>query len=309
MDAEPIPSHDTSSGGFLRWRRHHALPPGSACRNCATVLRGPWCFACGQLGEDFHRSAHHLIGEAFEAFFHADGRVVRTLPRLALHPGTLTRDYLLGRRAPQIPPFRLFLTMLLVLFLVGSAVQGPDIAIVGEHGTAAERAEAKAELAKANIAISTGLGAKTDQAVIAWLKARLPQAIDRPDALVSAMGEWAHRFAFLTLPISALLLSIIFAFRRDTYLFDHLIFSMHSLSFQGLLVALVMATWHITGHRSGLLLFASPIHLYAHMRGTYATGCAGTVVRMFVLFMTSSVAFAVLLLGLVIVGLNALGAA
>jgi hypothetical protein len=306
MDAEPIPSHDTSSGGFLRWRRRHALPPGSACRNCATVLRGPWCYQCGQLGEDFHRSAHHLIGEVFEAFFHADGRVVRTLPRLALHPGVLTRDYLLGRRAPQIPPFRLFLTMLLVLFLVGSAVQDPGIVAAGEHGTQAERAVAKAELAKANIAISTGLGADTDQAVNSWLKARLPQAIDRPDALVSAMGEWAHRFAFLTLPISALLLSIIFAFRRDTYLFDHLIFSMHSLSFQGLLVALVMATWHITGHRSGLLLLASPIHLYAHMHGTYATGRAGTVVRMFVLFMTSSVAFAVLLLGLVVVGLNAL---
>jgi hypothetical protein len=309
MDAEQTSPHDTSSGGFLRWRRRHALPPGSACRNCATELRGPWCHQCGQLGEDFHRSAHHLIGEVFEAFFHADGRVLRTLPRLALHPGVLTRDYLLGRRAPQIPPFRLFLTMLLVLFLVGSAVQDPDIAIVGDHGTPAERAEAKAELAKANFNIATGLGPHTDQAITAWLKARLPQAIDRPDVLVSAMGEWAHRFAFLTLPISALLLSIIFAFRRDTYLFDHLIFSMHSLSFQGLLVALVMATWHITGHRSGLLLFASPVHLYAHMHGTYGTGRAGTLVRMSVLFIVSSVAFALLLLGLVLVGLNALGGA
>jgi hypothetical protein len=306
MDNETVSAHQPSAGGFLGWRRRHALPPGSACRNCATVLRGPWCYQCGQLGEDFHRSAHHLIGEVFEAFFHADGRVLRTLPRLAVNPGALTRDYLLGRRAPQIPPFRLFLTMLLILFLVGSALQGSGGIAGMQSGTPSDRAAAKAELAKANITIATGFGSGTDQAIAAWLKARLPQAIDRPDVLVSAMGEWAHRFAFLTLPVSALLLSVIFAFRRDTYLFDHLIFSMHSLSFQGLLVAAVMATWHITAHNSGLLLLASPVHLYAHMRDTYGTGRLGTVLRMIALFAASSIAFALLLLALVIVGLNAL---
>jgi hypothetical protein len=297
------------AGGFLRWRRGHTLPPGAACRNCGTILRGPWCDQCGQLGEDFHRSAHHLIGEALESFFHADGRLFRTLPRLVLEPGPLTRDYLEGKRAPQIPPFRLFLTMLLILFLIGSA-QSPTGILQPTAANNTDRAALKAEMAKTNMNIdfNTGLGASTNQAIMAWLKVRLPLAIEHPDTLIGAMGEWAHRFAFITLPISALLLSFIFAFRRNTFLFDHLIFSMHSLSFQGLLLALVMATSSIAGGISGLLLVASPVHLYAHMRYTYGTGKAGTIVRMIVLFLASSVAFALLLLGLVILGLNALPA-
>ena len=35
--------------------------------------------------------------------------------------------------------------------------------------------------------------------------------------------------------------ALMFFWRRGVYMFDHLIFSMHSLSFQGLLVALAMA--------------------------------------------------------------------
>lgn len=67
------------------------------------VLQGPWCHNCGQLGEDFHRSASHLMAEAFEGFFHADGRLWRTLPRLILHPGRLTRDYLDWSCSSSVP--------------------------------------------------------------------------------------------------------------------------------------------------------------------------------------------------------------
>jgi hypothetical protein len=282
----------------MNWRKRHAPPPGTPCRNCGTLLRGPWCDQCGQLGEDFHRSAHHLIGEVLEGLFDADGRLFTTVPRLVLFPGRLTRAYIEGKRAPQIPPFRLFLTMLLILFLVGSigpgALHAPDIRGVSN----ADRQHAKVEL-------ETGLATSNEVAIAGWLKTRLPAAIDHPDAVFAAMGEWAHRFAFLTLPISAILLSLIFAFRRDTYLFDHLIFSMHSLSFQGLLVSLVMLIGGLTGDFSGLLLLASPIHLYVHMRDTYGTGRAGTIVRMSVLFVASTVAFGLLLLGLVVIGLNA----
>ena len=80
---------------------------------------------------------------------------------------------------------------------------------------------------------------------------------------------------------------------------------MHSLSFQGLLIALVMVGNHFTPAPFALLLLAAPVHLYGHMRGTYSLGAAGTLIRMAVLFLTSSIVFGLLLLGLVIIGLNA----
>ena len=267
--------------------------PGAACPNCRTVLQGPWCYQCGQNGRDFHRSSFHLVGETFENFFHADGRVVRTLPRLLLGPAWLTRNYIEGRRAPQIPPLRLFLTMLLILFLAGS------LSPVSFHPgtTEAERVRAKQELQ-----VDLGEGHK---ALGEWLKERLPKLIDHPDAVTGAMGEWAHRFAFATLPISALLLSLIFVLRRDLYLFDHLIFSMHSLSFQGLLIALVVLGEHFTPLPFALLLLVAPVHLFLHLRGTYGLSAAGTMIRMAVLFLASTITFGLLLLGLVVIGLNA----
>ena len=285
---------DAGPKGFLRWRREHALPPGSACRNCATVLQGPWCHQCGQLGEDFHHSALHLLGETFENFFHADGRVVRTLPRLILEPARLTKDFLNGKRAPQIPPLRLFLTMLLILFLAGS-ISPSDFSAMST--TDADRARIKQSLK-----IDLGEGHK---AVEDWLKVRLPRVIDHPDTVARAMGEWAHRFAFAVLPISALLLSLIFVFRRDLYLFDHLIFSMHSLSFQGLLITLVLLGKYIAPDLFALLLLAAPVHLYIHMRGTYGLSSVGTLIRMGILSLTSAIVFGLLLLGLVIIGVNA----
>ena len=41
----------------------------------------------------------------------------------------------------------------------------------------------------------------------------------------------------LMLPIAALMLSVLFVFKKGVYVFDHLIFSMHSLAFQGLLLS------------------------------------------------------------------------
>jgi hypothetical protein len=57
-----------------------------------------------------------------------------------------------------------------------------------------------------------------------------------------------------------------------------------------------------------LLLLASPVHLFAHMRGVYGTGKFGTLVRMAVLGMLTAIAFSLLLAALVIVGLEGLRA-
>ena len=95
-------------GGFFRFgrRKEHIVPIGTPCANCATPLQGPWCHACGQLGEDFHRSTLKLVGEVFEGLLHLDGRMWNTQPDLFRHPARLTRASLEGHRAPQIPPLR-----------------------------------------------------------------------------------------------------------------------------------------------------------------------------------------------------------
>lgn len=68
------------------------------------------------------------MAEVVEGLLHADGRLWRTLPDLMFRPGRLTRSFLEGHRAPQTPPPRLFLVVLLALFLVGGLTSGVKMA-------------------------------------------------------------------------------------------------------------------------------------------------------------------------------------
>ena len=91
------------------------------------------------------------------------------------------------------------------------------------------------------------------------------------------------------------------AFKRGVYVFDHLIFSMHSLSFQGLLLTTIFLGSLLTGW-VWWLIAAAPAHLFFHMRATYRISTLGTLIRMWLLFVGSAVAVGFLLLALVIVG-------
>ena len=112
------------------------------------------------------------------------------------------------------------------------------------------------------------------------------------------------------LPIAALILGLLFVFQRRFYLFDHLIFVMHSLSFQGLLLSTVflLDATGVTAITSGasLLLFASPVHLFVHMRGTYKSSILGTLLRMVLLFVLSVLAFVALFTALIWTSMAAL---
>jgi hypothetical protein len=292
----------------------HALPIGAPCPNCGTPLQGAWCHACGQKGEEYHRSIWHLIAEAFEGLTHVDGRVWKTLPRLIVRPGQLTRDYLDGHRASQIPPFRLFLVALLLVFVAGGLSVSANPTDFKMRPISDPRTLAKmspSDRADIDAAMKQIRAASAEKAVLAvhapagskaFWTTQVRNALDNPESVIAAMEQWGHRLAFLMLPIAALLLAPLFAFRRGVYLFDHLIFSMHSLSFQGLLLTLVFLVGLAVQGAAWLLVLA-PVHLFVHMRRTYGTGAFGTLWRMVLLFIGSTIAVSVLLVGLIIIGL------
>jgi hypothetical protein len=84
------------------------------CANCATRLQGAYCHVCGQSAHGHKKALRHLAWEAIEGMFHLDGRLATTLPALFFRPGRLARDYMEGRIARHVPPFRMFLVALLV---------------------------------------------------------------------------------------------------------------------------------------------------------------------------------------------------
>lgn len=90
----------------------------ASCANCGAPIVAAYCGACG------HRADHHVlsigefIGEAVEVFTHADSRLWRTFVRLLTRPGYLTQQFIAGRRASYPPPFRLYIVLSVVFFIV-----------------------------------------------------------------------------------------------------------------------------------------------------------------------------------------------
>lgn len=112
--------------GRVTQKAHEPPPAGAVCPNCDHVLTGRFCAECGQSSDLRHRSIGHLIWEGIEGLLHLDGRLWRTVPALFVRPGALGRDYLEGRIARHVPPFRMFLVALLI-FIV-SAEHDVDVA-------------------------------------------------------------------------------------------------------------------------------------------------------------------------------------
>ncbi|MGB5510986.1 MAG: DUF3667 domain-containing protein [Woeseiaceae bacterium] len=102
------------------------------CLNCGARLGGQYCGTCGQRSLSRLISIWQLLAEAFGDLFELDSRLWRTLRPLLIRPGQLTRDYLLGRRARYMPPFRMYLVLSVIFFVVAFFDPRDDLGLLFE---------------------------------------------------------------------------------------------------------------------------------------------------------------------------------
>jgi hypothetical protein len=150
------------------------------CANCHAALSGEYCAACGQRHEPHVHTVAHFASEALESVSHADSRLWRTLWYLISRPGFLTQEFFAGRRVSYLPPFRLYLVISVVFFLVVSLPEGTKI-IIDDNPTA-ERVQAMNEAA-ASLEKEAGPGGENRKAVAARIRAQAEreQAALEPD--------------------------------------------------------------------------------------------------------------------------------
>ena len=104
------------------------------CLNCGEVLRGQHCSHCGQRAKVRVLSLGTLLRDLLGDITNFDSRIWRTLKPLAFSPGTLTVEYLRGRRTHYSPPFRMYLILSVAFFLLTTVGGSPGDVLNFEVG-------------------------------------------------------------------------------------------------------------------------------------------------------------------------------
>jgi len=294
----------------------------NVCANCGARVTGEYCAECGQLVADFHRPILGLVRDSLADSLSLDGRIARTLPALLFRPGRITRAYLEGKRARYVPPFRLFLLASLLFFTAlftmtdrNGWLDGIHIVKQGDGGFQVLMGEAPGdgsdgeEMTPEEVSefLTDDVEAAEDSDVsVDDLSNLVTKIFEDQKLIIVGIQQWAPRLSLLLLPIMAINLALLYAWRRKIYVYDHVIVSLHFQSWLYIGGTLLILLGVIFGGQIAWALFLIPFYLYRLLRETYQRGRFTTSMRVFSLVLVLMINLVVLSIGAMVVGyLNA----
>ncbi|WP_299246617.1 DUF3667 domain-containing protein [uncultured Aquimarina sp.] len=101
-------------GRFLKKYR------GNECLNCGVPLDiiDRYCHNCGQINTIKKLSFKDFFNEFFASIFSYDSRLRHTVVGLLFKPGMISKDYIEGKRIKYANPFRFFLSVSILFFII-----------------------------------------------------------------------------------------------------------------------------------------------------------------------------------------------
>jgi hypothetical protein len=202
------PRRGNRKGKFCRVE-YAAMSEAKACITCGSHHVGKFCANCGEKRPSHHDySIAHFFEHVFETFTHFDFKALRAFKLLLFRPGFLTREYLDGKKKAFVGPIQLFVIANILFAFLGSSTFRTPLSVQLSNPPRAEMKRAYAEEARAH----SGLP---------------PEDFER--SFNANAGVQAKTWIFLIIPMLALLMAILYGFRR--YYFEHLVFSTHFLAF------------------------------------------------------------------------------
>ena len=274
---------------------------GTPCANCGRPLAGKYCAACGQRHEPHIHSLREFMSEATESLTHADSRVWRTLWPLLAKPGFLTKEFLDGHRARYLPPFRLYLVLSVVFFIVAASGHSDPkfiqfnmdiggvpltvgtVAVDHDPKNPSETPEQRAH----RICDDSNYGGPG----ASWIQPRIVAGCrkivaDNGHEAKQALYHNVPRALIVLLPILALVMRAMY---RRRYYVEHLLFFLHTHSFAFvfltvyvLVIRFIDSGWVMALATLALALLG-PYYTYRAMRRVYEQGAWLTRLKFVVL--------------------------
>ena len=204
-----------------------------ACPECETALVGDHCHGCGEKRPEARDlSLRYFFTEAMQELTSVEhSKLFHTIWALLFRPGFLTNEWIAGRRKRYLKPLNLCLGIL-ALSLFAYSVYKP-VSIYNLDSLLARSGSPDA--------------IKPYEHLAAKKQMELSVFFDR------SSEKWQHYMSLSPLPLVgafALVLQFVFMFSRR-YFVEHLVFSMHFLSFTTLTVVLLWPVYFFIGIKQG----------------------------------------------------------
>ena len=230
------------------------------CLNCGTLVAGRYCQHCGQENVEVKESVWRLLMHFIEDLTHFDGKLWKTLKLLLWKPASLTKYYMDGKRATYLHPIRMYLFVSAVFFLViftGGPSNPNEIKQRENAKIAAQVPKQKLDsaLKEAN-AFKLQIGRDTFdyKSIEAYETAQKKLSMTNRDnwfvsklakqqihlnqkykgdkfevgkAIIEQFQHYFSRILYISLPIFAFFVWILYRRNKEHFFVDHLIFSIH----------------------------------------------------------------------------------
>ena len=251
-------------------------PLSVVCKNCETEFSGHYCNNCGQSVKDFDRPFKVLIFDIAGTMWAFDTRLFKTLKAIFLKPGQVPLDYVHGKRARYMPPFRLYIFISFIFFML------MNISFKSSFNEADKQEGPGIE----NVITINGSvnGEEIDPADTKKAEDMITKVKDDKQYYTTRFFSLMSWSLFILMPLFASFLWIMFR-RYQRYFLGHFIFAINLHSFLFILFIIILAVNLIfpdkTSAYEAWLLILYPVYIISGSRKLYGARWKTIVLRTF----------------------------
>lgn len=273
------------------------------CKNCGEKFHGNFCPACGQSVKEFARPFQFLIIDFMGNMFAFDTRFWRTFVAILFKPGTLALDYINGHRVKYMPPFRFYIFISFIFFLllnfhtsrtttIGSDNEN-NLTIFGDY----DASDSLSTSGKIADNISTEPIEEDDEA------AKLNFLKEHPEIFMEQFFTNLSWAMFLLMPLYGFLLWLFYR-KAQRYYVTHLIMAInqHAFMFVVLFLVLLLAVVlpDFTDSFRNYLVLLIPVYFAIGYKILYQQKTWKTVLKLIAIGMVYSTIVITVAIGLVV---------
>ncbi len=271
------------------------------CKNCGCKFYGKYCPECGQSIKNYDQPLKLLLVDFAGNLFAFDTRVWRTLSSVFLKPGKMESEYVAGKRSKYMPPFRLyvfvsFLFFLLLAYVSNQSLQRNKVILSTiQSNSTTEQTDRAKFIDQLEITLKDKLNEQDLQHLIDELTiadtlhqteqkpldldikigrrdVNLQYIIDNPEIFISRFYKFFSWALFLLMPFYGMLLWMFFQHRKGNYM-PHFVMSANQHVFIFMIFSLIMLTQILIPNKTvdpeNYLAFMIPVYAFIGSKRFY----------------------------------------